>query len=180
QNALRLVADRAGWDRRSSLPKNVGLGIAGVTAQEKSSPTWTATVIQARVDPDTGAVRAEKIWCAVDAGLVVNPDGVRNQMQGSLLFGLSNALKERATVKGGQIAQTNFHEYQLLRMNEMPDDVEVYVVQSTEYPTGVGEPGVTTVLPALSNAIFAASGARVRTSPFLPDRVLKALQEQKA
>ena len=137
-------------------------------------------MIQARVDPDTGAVRAEKIWCAVDAGLVVNPDGVRNQMQGSLLFGLSNALKERATVKGGQIAQTNFHEYQLLRMNEMPDDVEVYVVQSTEYPTGVGEPGVTTVLPALSNAIFAASGARVRTSPFLPDRVLKALQEQKA
>jgi len=180
QNALRLVADRAGWDRRSSLPKNVGLGIAGVTAQEKASPTWTATVIQARVDPDTGAVRVEKIWCAVDAGLVVNPDGVRNQMQGSLLFGLSNALKERATVKGGQIAQTNFHEYQLLRMNEMPDDVEVYVVQSTEYPTGVGEPGVTTVLPALSNAIFAASGARVRTSPYLPDRVLKALREQKA
>ncbi len=175
---LKLAAEKAGWGR--SLPKNVGLGIAGVTAQEKASPTWTATVLQARVDPNTGNVKVEKIWSAVDVGLVVNQDGVRSQLQGSLLFGMSNALKERGTVKNGQLVQSNFHDYQVLRMNEIPDEVNTYIVQSTEYPTGIGEPGVTTILPALSNAIFAATGARVRTAPFTPDRVLKALQEKSA
>jgi isoquinoline 1-oxidoreductase len=174
---LKLVADKAGWDRRGSLPKGVGLGIAGVTAQEKASPTWTATVLQARVDSSTGNVKVEKIWCAVDCGLVINPDGVRNQMEGSLLFGMSNALKERATVKNGAIVQSNFHDYQILRMNEIPDEVNVYVTESREFPTGVGEPGVTTILPALSNAIFAASGARVRTSPYTPDRVMEAIRK---
>ena len=175
---LKLAAEKAGWGR--SLPKNVGLGIAGVTAQEKASPTWTATVIQARVDPNTGNVKVEKIWCAVDVGLVINPDGVRSQLQGSLLFGMSNALKERGTVKNGQLVQSNFHDYQVLRMNEIPDEVNTYIVQSTEYPTGIGEPGVVTILPALANAIFAATGARVRMAPFTPDRVLKALQEKSA
>jgi isoquinoline 1-oxidoreductase len=174
---LKLVADKAGWDRRGSLPKGVGLGIAGVTAQEKASPTWTATVLQARVDSGTGNVKVEKIWCAVDCGLVINPDGVRNQMEGSLLFGMSNALKERATVKNGAIVQSNFHDYQILRMNEIPDEVNVYVTESREFPTGVGEPGVTTILPALSNAIFAATGARVRTSPYTPDRVMEAIRK---
>jgi isoquinoline 1-oxidoreductase len=177
-NVLKLVAEKAGWGRQ--LPPNTGLGLAGVSAQEKASPTWTATAIQARVDPSSGAVRVEKIWCAVDAGLVINPDGVRNQMEGSLLFGMSNALKERATVKGGQLVQSNFHDYQVLRMAEIPDEVNVYVIQSTEFPTGVGEPGVTTILPALSNAIFAATGARVRTAPYLPERVLQAIKEKKA
>src|SRR3989442_6199148 len=87
---LKLAAEKAGWGR--SLPKNVGLGIAGVTAQEKASPTWTATVIQARVDPNTGNVKVEKIWCAVDVGLVINPDGVRSQLQGPLLSGMRNSL----------------------------------------------------------------------------------------
>jgi CO/xanthine dehydrogenase Mo-binding subunit len=173
-NVVRLVAEKAGWGRQ--LPQNVGLGLAGVTAQEKASPTWTASAIQARVDPSSGNVRVEKLWCAVDAGLVVNPDGVRSQMEGSVLFGLSNALKERGTVKGGQLEQSNFHDYQVLRMNEIPDEVNVYVVESTAFPTGVGEPGVTTILPALSNAIFAATGARVRTAPFLPERVLEAIK----
>lgn len=176
QNVLKIVAEKAGLGR--PLPRNVGIGIAGVTAQEKASPTWTATALQVRVDPDSGNIKVEKVFCAVDAGLVVNPDGLRSQMQGSLLFGLGNALKERATVKDGQIVQGNFHEYHLLRLNEIPDEVEVFVVQSTEYPTGVGEPGVTTILPALSNAVFAATGARLRTAPFTPDRVLKALQEK--
>ncbi len=177
-SVLKLVAEKAGWARRGSLPGNVGLGIAGVTAQEKASPTWTATVIQARVDPGTGNVKVEKIWCAADMGLVINPDGVRNQMEGSVLFGMSNALNERATVKNGAIVQSNFHDYQILRMNEIPDEVNTYIVESIEFPTGIGEPGVTTILPALSNAIFAATGARLRTAPFTPDRVLKALQEK--
>jgi isoquinoline 1-oxidoreductase beta subunit len=127
------------------------------------------------VDPATGNVRVEKIICAVDCGIVVNPDGVRSQVEGSLLFGLSNALKERGTIANGALVQSNFHDYQVLRMNEVPD-IEVYLVPSTEYPTGLGEPGTTTIAPALSNAIFAATGARVRHVPLMPDKVLAAIR----
>jgi isoquinoline 1-oxidoreductase beta subunit len=175
-NVLKIAAQRAGWG--TPLPANTGRGLACVSAQEKKTPTWTASVVQARVDPATGNVRVEKIICAVDCGIVVNPDGVRSQVEGSLLFGLSNAIKERGTIANGALVQSNFHDYQVLRMNEVPDVVEVNVVQSTEYPTGVGEPGVTTIAPALSNAIFAATGARVRSVPLLPDRVLKAIKEK--
>jgi len=173
-NVLKLAAQRAGWG--TPLPPNVGRGLACVSAQEKKTPTWTASVVQARVDPATGQVRVEKIICAVDCGIVVNPDGVRSQVEGSLLFGLSNALKERGTVANGALVQSNFHDYQVLRMNDVPDVVEVHVVPSTEYPTGVGEPGATTIAPALANAIFAATGARVRSVPLVAERVLQAIK----
>jgi isoquinoline 1-oxidoreductase len=175
-NVLRIVADRSGWG--TPLPANVGRGIACVSAQEKKTPTWTATAIQARVDPATGKVKVEKIICAVDCGIVVNPDGVRSQVEGSLLFGLSSALIEKGTVAKGTLEQKNFDTYQVIRMSDVPDVVEVHVVQSTEYPTGVGEPGATTIAPALSNAIFAATGARVRQVPLQPDRVLRAIQQK--
>src|SRR4029453_2689885 len=175
-NVLRLVADRSGWG--TPLPANVGRGIACVSAQEKKTPTWTATAIQGRVEPPPGNVKVEKIICAVACGIVVNPDGVRSQVEGSLLFGLSNALKEKGTVAKGALEQKNFDTYQVLRMSDLPAVVEVHVVQSTEYPTGVGEPGATTIGPALSNAIFAATGARVRQMPIQPDRVLQALKQK--
>jgi isoquinoline 1-oxidoreductase len=170
---LSLAAEKAGWG--TPLPANTGRGLACVSAQEKKTPTWTASVVQARVDTATGNVQIQKIVCAVDCGIVVNPDGARSQIEGSILFGVSNALKERGTVAGGALVQSNFHDYPVLRMNEVPD-VEVHIVPSTEYPTGLGEPGTTTVAPALSNAIFAATGARVRQVPLLPDRVLAALR----
>jgi len=170
---VKLAAEKAGWG--TPLPPNTGRGIACVSAQEKKTPTWTASVVQARVDPASGKVQVEKIVCAVDCGIVVNPDGARSQIEGSLLFGISNALKERGTVANGALAQSNFHDYQVLRMDEVPE-VEIHIVPSTEYPTGLGEPGTTTVAPALSNAIFAATGARVRQVPLLPDRVLAAVR----
>ena len=175
-NVLRIVADRSGWG--TPLPANVGRGIACVSAQEKKTPTWTATAIQARVDPATGKVKVEKIICAVDCGIVVNPDGVRSQVEGSLLFGLSSALIEKGTVAKGTLEQKNFDTYQVIRMSDVPEVVEVHVVPSTEYPTGVGEPGATTIAPALSNAIFAATGARVRQVPLQADRVLRAIQQK--
>ena len=170
---VKLAAEKAGWG--TPLPANTGRGIACVSAQEKKTPTWTASVVQAHVDPSSGKVQIQKIVCAVDCGIVVNPDGARSQIEGSLLFGISNALKERATVANGNLVQSNFHDYQVLRMDEVPE-VEVHIVPSTEYPTGLGEPGTTTIAPALSNAIFAATGARVRQVPLLPDRVLAALR----
>ena len=172
---LKLAAEKAAWG--TPLPPNVGRGVACVSAQEKKSPTWTASVVEAQVDPATGRVRIRKVTCAVDCGIVVNPDGARAQIEGSVLFGVSNALKEYGTVANGALVQSNFHDYQVLRMDEVPD-VEVHVVDSREYPTGLGEPGTTTIAPALSNAIFAATGARVRSVPLLPARVLKALQEK--
>jgi CO/xanthine dehydrogenase Mo-binding subunit len=122
-------------------------------------------------------VRVEKIVCAVDCGLVINPDGVRAQLEGGLLFGLSAALKEHGTVSRGAFDQKNFEDYPILRMDEVPE-VEIHVVESTEPPSGAGEPTTTVVAPALANAIFAAAGARIRRLPFLPERVLQALRDK--
>jgi isoquinoline 1-oxidoreductase beta subunit len=104
------------------------------------------------------------VVCAVDCGRVINPDTVKAQMEGGIIFGLTAALKTEITLKNGRVEQTNFHDYQMLRMFESPE-VEVYIVPSSENPTGVGEPGVPPVAPALTNAIFAATGKRIRRLP---------------
>jgi isoquinoline 1-oxidoreductase beta subunit len=174
-NVLKLAAAKAGWG--APLPPDVGRGLACTTFMDPKQPTWTAAIVQARVDRPSGEVRVEKITCAVDCGLVINPDGVRAQLEGGLLFGLSSALKEHGTVSHGAFDQKNFEDYPILRMDEVPE-VEILVVESTEPPTGAGEPTTTVVTPALANAIFAATGARVRNLPFLPERVLKALKDK--
>jgi CO/xanthine dehydrogenase Mo-binding subunit len=102
--------------------------------------------------------------CAIDCGQVVNPDSVKAQMEGGIIFGLTAALKDEITLEGGRVQQRNFHDYPMLRINESPE-IEVYIVPSTEHPTGVGEPGVPPVAPAVANAIFAATGRRVRKLP---------------
>ena len=176
-NVLQLAAAKAGWG--TPLPPGVGRGLACTTYPQEPPErlqTSTAAVVQARVDRASGEIRVEKITCAVDCGLVINSDGARAQLEGGLLFGLSAALKERATVTNGAFDQKNFEDYPILRMDEVPD-VEVHLVDSVAAPSGTGEPATTVVAPALSNAIFAATGARVRSLPFLPDRVLKALNE---
>ena len=102
--------------------------------------------------------------CAVDCGVAVNPDVVRAQMEGGIGFGLAAALHGAITLKDGRVEQSNFHDYPVLRMNEMPK-VEVYIVSSQEKPTGVDEPGVPPIAPAVANALFAATGKRIRTLP---------------
>jgi len=177
-NVLKLAASRAGWGAPS--PPDVGRGIACTTYPQEPAgrlQTSTAAVIQARVDRASGDVRIEKITCVVDCGLNINPDGVRAQLEGGLLFGLSSALKERATVSRGAFDQKNFEDYPVLRIDEVPE-VDLHVVDSTAPPSGTGEQTTTVVAPALANAIFAAVGARVRSLPFLPERVLKALQDK--
>jgi isoquinoline 1-oxidoreductase beta subunit len=100
----------------------------------------------------------------LDCGLVINPDTVRAQMEGGIIFGLTAALKTEITLKDGRVEQSNFHDYEMLRISESPK-MEVHIVPSGENPTGVGEPGVPPVAPALANAIFAATGKRVRRLP---------------
>jgi isoquinoline 1-oxidoreductase len=177
-NVLKLAAARAGWGAPS--PPDLGRGLACTTYPQEPAgrlQTSTAAVVQARVDRASGDVRVEKITCVVDCGLVINPDGVRAQLEGGLLFGLSAALKERATVTNGAFDQKNFEDYPVLRIDEVPE-VELHLVENTEPPSGTGEQATTVVAPALANAIFAATGARVRSLPFLPDRVLKALRDR--
>jgi isoquinoline 1-oxidoreductase beta subunit len=154
---LDLAAQKANWG--SKLPAGVGRGIA----THFSFDSYVAQVVEASVGKD-GSVRVHRVVCAVDCGLVINPDTVVAQMEGGIIFGLTAALKSEITLKDGRVEQSNFYDYPMLRIYESPV-IEVHIVKSAENPTGVGEPGVPPVAPALANAIFAATGKRVRRLP---------------
>jgi isoquinoline 1-oxidoreductase subunit beta len=111
-----------------------------------------------------GAVRVRRVVCAVDCGTVVNPDTVAAQVQGAIIFGITAALYGEITVKDGRVQQTNFDTYQMLRMNEAPA-IEVHIIRNSEPPGGMGEPGTSAIVPAVANAIFAATGKRLRKMP---------------
>jgi isoquinoline 1-oxidoreductase subunit beta len=155
---LELAADKAGWG--SPLPKGRGRGIAVGEAFK----TFVAQVAEVSVD-ESGAIKVERVVCAVDCGVAINPDIIRAQMEGGIGFGLGAALYGAITLKDGHVVQSNFNSYRVLRMNEMPQ-VEVHIVPSAEDPTGVGEPGVAPIGPAVANAIFAATGKRLHVIPF--------------
>ncbi|WP_038019894.1 molybdopterin-dependent oxidoreductase [Thermithiobacillus tepidarius DSM 3134] len=157
QRVLELAAERAGWGR--ALPSGHGRG----TAVHQSFGSWVAQVAEVSVAGD-GRVRVHRIVCAVDCGLAVNPNAVAAQMEGAVAFGLSAALKGEITLTHGRVLQGNFDDYPILRMDEMPL-VEVHILPSREPPGGVGEPGVPPVAPAVANAVFAATGRRIRRLP---------------
>jgi isoquinoline 1-oxidoreductase beta subunit len=157
QAVLDLAAQKAGWNG-GPLPKGRGRGIAVAEAFN----TLVAQVVEVSVD--AGHVKVDRVVCAVDCGTPINPDIIAAQMEGGIGFGLGAVLYGAITLKDGRVEQDNFNGYRVLRMNEMPK-VEVHIVPSTEPPTGVGEPGVAPVGPALVNAIFAASGKRMRVLP---------------
>ena len=154
---LNLAAGKAGWGRPLS-----GGRFRGLAAHE-SFGSWVAQV--AEVSVANGRVRVHRVVCAVDCGVCVNPAGVRAQMEGAVAFGLSAALHGELTLKAGRVQQSNFHDYPVLRLNEMPE-VEVHIVTSDEKAGGIGEPGVPPVAPAVANAVFAATGKRLRRLPF--------------
>jgi isoquinoline 1-oxidoreductase beta subunit len=155
---LKLAAEKAGWG--SDLPAGRGRGIA----VHESFNTFVAEVAEISV-ADDGTIKVEKVVCAVDCGLAVNPDQVKAQMEGGIGYGLGAVLHNAVTLKDGRVEQSNFHDYQPLRINEMPA-VEVHVVPSSEAPTGVGEPGVPPIGPAVANAVYKATGRRIRALPF--------------
>jgi isoquinoline 1-oxidoreductase beta subunit len=131
-------------------------------AVHESFGSLIAQVAEASVSG--GKLRVHKVVCAVDCGPVINPDTIRAQMEGAVVFGLSAALFGKVTFRNGRVQQRNFHDYPLLRINEMPE-VETHVVPSTASLGGIGEPGVPPVAPAVANAVFAATGRRVRRLP---------------
>jgi len=155
---LEIAAKAAGWG--NPLPKGKGRGIAVAEA----FGTYVAQVAEVTVAPN-GQIKVDRVVCAVDCGTPINPDVITAQMEGGIGFGLGAALYGAITLKDGQVEQTNFDAYQVLRIDEMPK-VEVHIVPSPEAPTGVGEPGVAPVGPAVANAVFAATGKRLRVLPF--------------
>jgi isoquinoline 1-oxidoreductase subunit beta len=154
---LELAAQKAGWGQ--PLPERVGRGVA----LQFAFATYMAQVAEVEVAKD-GAVRVRRVVCAVDCGTVVNPDTVRAQIQSAIIFGITAALYGQITLKDGRVEQTNFDSYQILRMNEAPE-IEVHIVQSIEPPGGMGECGTSAIVPAVANAIFAATGKRSRKPP---------------
>lgn len=159
RHVTELAAEKAGWGKRK-FGKGTGLGIA----VHRSFLTYVATVVEVEVS-DKGELRIPRVETVVDAGTIVNPDTVRAQFEGAAVFGTSIARFGEITATNGVINQSNFYDYQVARMNEAPYQTNVHIVDSEAPPAGVGEPGVPPFAPALCNAIFAATGKRVRELP---------------
>jgi isoquinoline 1-oxidoreductase beta subunit len=155
---LDLVAERSGWG--APAPEGRGRGVAIL----ESFNSIVAEVAEVSLNPDR-TIRVNKVVAAVDCGTVVNPDIVKAQVEGAIVFGLSAALYGEITVEKGRVVQSNFHDYPLLRMREMPV-VEVYLVASSEPPTGIGEPGTPPIAAAVANAVYALTRQRIRQLPF--------------
>jgi isoquinoline 1-oxidoreductase subunit beta len=163
KGVLKMLGEKCGWDKRTSFPKGTGLGVACYY----SHLGYFAEAVKATVDSE-GGVKVDKVWVVGDVGnQIVNPSGALNQVQGAAIDGISQALHNGVKIKNGAVVQTNFHDYPLLRMNEAPP-VEVYFRHTDNPPTGLGEPALPPVIPALVNAIFAATGKRVRRLPIDP------------
>ena len=157
---LDLAAERAGWGQK--LPDRIGRGVS----LQFAFASYMAHVAEVEVAKN-GSVRVRRVVCAVDCGAVVNPDTVRAQLQGAVIFGITAALYGAITLKDGRVEQANFDSYQMLRIDEAPA-IEVHLVQNAEAPGGIGEPGTSAIVPAVANAIFAATGKRLRKLPVDP------------
>jgi len=153
---LELVAEKSGWN--NPLPAGQFRGIA----VHESFGSFVAQV--AEISIDKGQLKVHRVVCAVDCGTAINPEGVRAQMESGIIFGLTAVLYGEITFENGKVKQRNFHDYKILRMNEAPL-IEVHILESGEKMGGAGEPGTPPIAPAVVNAIFAATGKRVRKLP---------------
>jgi isoquinoline 1-oxidoreductase subunit beta len=158
RGVLQLAADQAGWGKKK-LPAGHAWGVA----VHQSFDSYVAEI--AEVSLENGKIRVHRVVAAVDCGMAVNPDGIRQQVESAVVYGLSAALHGAITLENGRVVQSNFHDYAPLRFSEMPQ-VEVHIVPSAEPPTGIGEPGTPPIAPAVANAVFALTGKRLRRMPF--------------
>ncbi|WP_299396980.1 xanthine dehydrogenase family protein molybdopterin-binding subunit [Pelagibius sp.] len=164
---LQRVAGMAGWGRA---PGETALGLAFAGYGD----SMAAGIAEVSLDRDSGRLAVTRFWAAVDAGLIVAPDNALAQIEGGIVFGLSSALKERITVEGGEVVQSNYYDYEILRADEVPE-IDIQLQVSDGPPTGIGEVGTPMVAAAVANAFHALTGRRLRHLPFTPERVLEAL-----
>jgi isoquinoline 1-oxidoreductase beta subunit len=167
--ALETAATKAGWGK--ALPAGHGRGIA----VHESFGSFVAQVAEVSLD-EKGGILVHRVVCVIDCGRIVNPDTIKAQMESGITFGLSAALHGAITLTNGRVEQGNFHDYRLVDMRTMPQ-VEVHIIDSSEPPGGVGEPGVPPIAPAVANALFAACGARVRSLPITKEKIAAAMKK---
>jgi isoquinoline 1-oxidoreductase beta subunit len=159
---LQQVAAMSDWGQ-SAKPTPGALPRAKGVALHQSFGSVVAQVAEVSIDADQN-IRVHKVWCVIDCGFAVNPNLIRQQLESAIVFGLSAALGGEITIRNGQVQQSNFHDYPMLRMDECPV-IESHIMASTEPPEGVGEPGTPPIAPAVANAVFALTGRRLRALP---------------
>lgn len=167
---LETVAQKAGWGKPAAQGQGRGIAMSACFG------TWVAQVADVSVDKNTGKIKVHKVFCAVDCGPVINPGPLVEQMESGIIIALSTTLKEQMKFAKGGVATKNFEDYPIIRMSEVPD-IEVAIVKSSDKIGGIGEPGVTPLAPAVANAVFAATGARIRRIPMTPELVLASLKK---
>jgi isoquinoline 1-oxidoreductase beta subunit len=166
---IRAVAEMAQWNR--ARPGDRALGIAFSEYHE----TFTAGIAEVSLDRKSGRIRVHEYWVAADPGIVVQPDNAHAQLESAVVYGLSSALIEELTIRDGAVRESNFHQYRVLRMGDMPE-IHTKIVATDNPPTGMGEVGVPSVAPAIANAVFRLTGKRLRQLPMSPERVAAALK----
>ncbi|WP_373018970.1 molybdopterin cofactor-binding domain-containing protein, partial [Muriicola sp.] len=158
-----------------SAPRPEGRG-KGVAFLERSG-TLSTGICEISVDRNTGKIKVHHFWSAHDAGIVIQPANVKAQIEGGILMGIGSVLTERITIIDGEVQQSNFNDYHILRMEDIPDSVETALIASDSSPQGVGESGTPLVACAIANAFLNLTGKRLRHMPFTPERVLSVLKQ---
>ncbi len=164
------VEKMSDWKTRRPEGRALGLSVT------ERSGSLGAGVVEISVDRQRGKIRVHKVWVAVDGGTIVQPEMARRNIESGVVYGLSSVLKERATMKGGKVVQSNFHDYEVLRMSEAPEEIHIEFMERETRPTGLGEIGNPLIAAAVANAFYALTGKRLYHMPFTPARVLQALQ----
>ena len=166
---LEVAAEMANWGEKIHEGRARGIAFA------ERSGSLSAGVVEISLNRQSGEIKVHHIWASLDGGIVVQPDNAVAQMEGAILFGLSSVLKESITFKNGVVQQSNFHDYPLLRMSEVPETLEVKIIPSTEAPARIGEAGLPVVGGAIANAFLALTGKTLRHMPFTPEKVKATL-----
>lgn len=170
---VKAAAEMAGWDAPREPGRTLGFAFGKIVG------SWTAAALDVSLDRTTGMIRVHRAWVAIDPGIAVNPDSIVAQSEGNIVFGLSQALKERATVKDGVVEQSNFFDYRVARMSDTPE-IEVRILPGGGPPSGVGEAALPLMAPCIANAVFALTGVRFRNLPLTPARVKAGLNAGQA